>query len=341
MLRPLVFAPIVAGRNARPATSSACPTIVDVVGNLLTDFRRLKQVLPGGGIASRLREHSILRRLISQIVGVLHLTAPGWNLPSVCTPARFRFGCGQIEVDLHLGVSEPSQWNVTFLAACIWIILRQLDFLHTFNPIDGSHMSAVGTHDLHVLRDVLRDHSRRRHESLLGTGPPQDLFSLKGRQLASLFRNFAVCLLSSLNYVFCFSFLWLFRSSLWRFHFHFLCCWFHSSVLFGHRAQRVHAAKHECAGGAKVGPCLTDAAPKAAPGALSVKVSRYAKVRTSTSAVAAACCFGGVINTSLQQMSLQHSMGRSASIQAGDMMIIPLMLNVKNCGDVGTINHTT
>jgi len=40
-------------------------------------------------------------------------------------------------------------------------------------------------------------------------------------------------------------------------------------------------------------------------------------------------------------MSLQHSMGRSASIQAGDVMIIPLMLNVKNCGDVGTINHTT
>jgi hypothetical protein len=82
---------------------------------------------------------------------------------------------------------------------------------------------------------------------------------------------------------------------------------------------------NECAGSAEVGPCLTDAAPKAASGALSVKVSRYAKARTSTSAVAAACCFGGVINTSLQQMSLQHSMGRSASIQAGENMIIPIM----------------
>jgi len=47
-----------------------------------------------------------------------------------------------------------------------------------------------------------------------------------------------------------------------------------------------------------VGPCLTDAAPKAAPGELSVNDSRYAKVRTSTSAVAAAGCSGGVINTS-------------------------------------------
>src|SRR5262245_22710295 len=97
-------------------------------------------------------------------------------------------------------------------------------------------------------------------------------------------------------------------------------CWFHSSVLFGHRAQRVHAAKHECAGSANVGPCLTDAAPKAAPGALSVKVSRYAKVRTSTSAVAAACCSGGVMNTS----STAH-VGRSASIQAGETMIILIM----------------
>src|SRR5215470_17824541 len=108
------------------------------------------------------------------------------------------------------------------------------------------------------------------------------------------------------------------------------------SVLFGRPAHACAPPNNECAGSAEVGPCLTDAAPKAAPGALSVKVSRYAKARTSTSAVAAACCFGGVINTSLQQMSLQHSMGRSASIQAGDVMIIPLMLNVKNCGDVGT-----
>jgi hypothetical protein len=95
----------------------------------------------------------------------------------------------------------------------------------------------------------------------------------------------------------------------------FLCFFFvfvpFSSVLFGRPALpilcfllRARAAKDERAGSAKVGPCLTDAAPKAAPGVLSVNESRYAKARTSTSAVAAACCLGGVINTS----SLQHMM---------------------------------
>jgi hypothetical protein len=124
-----------------------------------------------------------------------------------------------------------------------------------------------------------------------------------------------------LNYVFCISFL----------------CWFHFPVFFlGAPAQRVQAAKHERAESAKVGPCLTDAAPKAALGALSVKVSRYAKARTSTSAVAAACCSGGVINTS----STAH-VGRSASIQAGEVMIIPIMWNVKNWSAAAAINHAT
>jgi hypothetical protein len=43
-----------------------------------------------------------------------------------------------------------------------------------------------------------------------------------------------------------------------------------------------------------VGPYLTAAAPEAAPGALFV-FGRYAEARIITSAVAAACCFGGVI----------------------------------------------
>jgi hypothetical protein len=94
--------------------------------------------------------------------------------------------------------------------------------------------------------------------------------------------------------------------------------------------------KHARAGSAEVGPCLTDAAPKAAPGELSVNDSRYAKVRTSTSAVAAACCSGGVINTSSTARD-----GRSTSIQAGEKMIIPLMLNVKKCVAAAAINHAT
>src|SRR5262249_24342174 len=57
------FAPAVACRNARHATSPARPAIVDVVGDLFTDLRRLEQILPGRGVSTRLREHSILRRL--------------------------------------------------------------------------------------------------------------------------------------------------------------------------------------------------------------------------------------------------------------------------------------
>src|SRR5262245_47776482 len=75
MLRPLVFAPVVACRNARHATSSACPTIVAVVGHLLTDLCRLEYILPDGGISTRLREQPVLRRLVPQIVGVFHSPA--------------------------------------------------------------------------------------------------------------------------------------------------------------------------------------------------------------------------------------------------------------------------
>jgi len=70
---------------------------------------------------------------------------------------------------------------------------------------------------------------------------------------------------------------------------------------FGHPGHSARAAKRKRAGSAQVGPCLTDAAPKAAPGEFVRDISRYAKARTSTSAVAAACCSGGVINTSLRQ----------------------------------------
>ena len=52
-----------------------------------------------------------------------------------------------------------------------------------------------------------------------------------------------------------------------------------------------------------MGPCLTDAAPEAAPGELFVGGSRYAEAQTSTSAVAAAVCVGGVISTSLQHVA--------------------------------------
>jgi hypothetical protein len=52
-----------------------------------------------------------------------------------------------------------------------------------------------------------------------------------------------------------------------------------------------------------MGPHLTAATPEAAPGALFVKESRYAEVRTSTSTVAAAICIGGFISTSLHHMT--------------------------------------
>jgi hypothetical protein len=49
-----------------------------------------------------------------------------------------------------------------------------------------------------------------------------------------------------------------------------------------------------------MGPCLTDAAPEAAPDECVRGGSRYAEARTSTSAIAAAACVGGFISTSLQ-----------------------------------------
>ena len=52
---------------------------------------------------------------------------------------------------------------------------------------------------------------------------------------------------------------------------------------------------------------LTDAAPEAAPGAL-FAFGRYAEVRTITSAVAAATCFGGVIEHLAKAKSLDTSL---------------------------------
>ena len=52
-----------------------------------------------------------------------------------------------------------------------------------------------------------------------------------------------------------------------------------------------------------MGPCLTVAAPAAAPGALFV-CGRYAEARTSSSAVIAANCVGGSMATSLPQEAL-------------------------------------
>jgi len=58
-----------------------------------------------------------------------------------------------------------------------------------------------------------------------------------------------------------------------------------------------------------MGPCLTDAAPEAAPGEPFVGGSRYAEARTSTSAVAAAVCVGGFISTSLQHVTGRLDIG--------------------------------
>jgi hypothetical protein len=69
-------------RWVRGYASSPCPTIVDVIGDLLADRRRFKQILSHRGISRRLRELSILRSSFAQIVGVVHLS-PHPDLRSV------------------------------------------------------------------------------------------------------------------------------------------------------------------------------------------------------------------------------------------------------------------
>lgn len=63
-----------------------------------------------------------------------------------------------------------------------------------------------------------------------------------------------------------------------------------------------------------MGPCLTAATPEAAPGALFLKESRYAKARTSTSAVTAAICAGGFMSTSLHHRT-RHPLSASEPAQ--------------------------
>ncbi len=65
------------------------------------------------------------------------------------------------------------------------------------------------------------------------------------------------------------------------------------------------------------GPCLTDAAPETAPGGLFVRGSRYAEARTSTSAVTAAVCIGG-ISTSLLCYEYRRPVGRHNQCLADD-----------------------
>ncbi len=70
------------------------------------------------------------------------------------------------------------------------------------------------------------------------------------------------------------------------------------------------------------GPCLTDAAPETAPGGLFVRGSRYTEARTSTSAVTAAVCIGG-ISTSLMCYEYRRPVGRHNQCLAADRSCQP------------------
>ena len=96
-------------------------------------------------------------------------------------------------------------------------------------------------------------------------------------------------------------------------------------------------AKRERAGSAEVGPCLTDAAPKAAPGELSVKVK---PLRKGPNVNLSGRC-GMLFRWCHQHLSSTARDGRSASIQAGVTMIIPFTLSVNDCVATTIINHAT
>jgi hypothetical protein len=133
--------------------------------------------------------------------------------------------------------------------------------------------------------------------------------------IASLFEVFE----SFLNYVFCISFLCLSPGG-----------------LLGHPGQSARAAKRERAGSAKVGPCLTDAAPKPPPASLFV----CKPLREGPNVNLSGRC-GMLFRWCHQHLSSTALDGRSASIQAGVTMIIPIRLPVNDCIAVGMINRVT
>jgi len=63
-------------------TSSTCPAIVNLIGDLIADRRRFKQILSFSGISRRLRKLPILRSLFAQIIGVFHFRT---SLPDLTT----------------------------------------------------------------------------------------------------------------------------------------------------------------------------------------------------------------------------------------------------------------
>jgi len=100
--------------------------------------------------------------------------------------------------------------------------------------------------------------------------------------------------------------------------------------------DRVSVPPSMNAPGALSGAMLTDAARKAAPASLVRELSRYAKARTSTSAVAAACCSGGVIKPRLD--SKLWTFSQHPSWLNHDH---PDQANCQLCVPTAMINHPT
>src|SRR5262245_3467733 len=76
-------------------TSSTRPAIIDLIGDLLADRRRFKQILPHYRISRGLRQLSICSSLLTKIVRVVHLTSsppgpddPFFNTRPSLPPAR-------------------------------------------------------------------------------------------------------------------------------------------------------------------------------------------------------------------------------------------------------------
>jgi len=145
--------------DVRPvATCHPCdhplrPAIVDIVGDLLTDLRRLKQVLSGSNILSLACASSrYFRRLFHGDSRILHRTSSRTELticslsatPLVGTPAWLSASAaGRLRWDLHLGVSEPSQWNVAFRPPASGSSFANYRSVRTFDPLDDPNMGAV------------------------------------------------------------------------------------------------------------------------------------------------------------------------------------------------------
>ena len=73
---------------------------------------------------------------------------------SVGAPPRLRFVAALPEVDLDLRMNNPCKRDVVILAACLRIVLRQLDLVRAFHMVDGTNMDAIGTHHFHMVLNV-------------------------------------------------------------------------------------------------------------------------------------------------------------------------------------------